>query len=528
MSDRADVCLLLEGTYPYVRGGVSSWVHQIITKLPELTFSLIFLGGSRSDYEGQRYELPENVVHLETHYMAEALVSSKAARRSGNPEQFARMSQMHEFLRQPESSAGMDSELLAQVFDSVSRADGITREDFLYSDESWRYVREQHYERCPQDSFVDYFWTVRIMHAPLFQLAEIARGVPEASVFHTISTGYAGLIGAFLAATRGLPLILSEHGIYTKERKIDLAQAEWISEAIKGLGGSLRDGLGYIRKLWIRFFEGLGRLTYQVADPIVSLYEGNRQRQLDDGAPADKTIIVPNGVNVQRFGPALDQRSDELPLVVGFIGRLVPIKDVKTFIRAMRVVCTALPRAEGWLIGSSEEEPEYTADCEALVTSLGLDQQVKFLGFQNVAEILPKLGVVVLTSISEALPLVILEGFAAGVPAVSTDLGACRELIEGRLPEDRALGPAGAVVDIADPEASGRAVIDLLGDSERWKQAQTAAVARVNRFYTQPMMMNAYRDIYERTLSTAGAAAAAERVAAGRTDEVFGGGGKES
>ncbi|MCG8421065.1 MAG: GT4 family glycosyltransferase PelF [Proteobacteria bacterium] len=513
MDKAADICLLLEGTYPYVRGGVSSWVHQIITKLPELTFSLVFLGGSRKDYEGQRYQLPDNVVHLETHYMAESLVSSRAARRRGDAEQFVRMRKMHEFLRDPDVEGSMSRDLLARVFGSISRQGGITREDFLYSDESWKYVREQHYLHCAEDSFVDYFWTVRIMHAPLFKLAEIAHNVPRASAFHTVSTGYAGLMGAVLAGTRSLPLILSEHGIYTKERTIDLAQAEWISDAIRGLGGSLTEGLGYIRKLWIRFFEGLGRLTYQMADPIVSLYEGNRQRQLNDGAPEERTVIIPNGVNVARFEQALADRASEVPKVVGFIGRLVPIKDVKTFIRAMGTVCTEIPDAEGWLIGSSEEEPEYTADCEALVESLGLSGKVKFLGFQNVAEILPKLGVVVLTSISEALPLVILEGFAAGVPAVTTDVGACRELIEGRLPEDRALGSAGSVVPIADPEASGRAVVALLGDEGEWKRAQGAAIARVNRFYTEPVMMNAYRDIYADALRKAGADEVAARVA---------------
>jgi glycosyltransferase involved in cell wall biosynthesis len=313
-----------------------------------------------------------------------------------------------------------------------------------------------------------------------------------------------------------LPLILSEHGIYTKERKIDLAQAEWISETLKGLGGSLGEGLGYIRRLWIRFFEGLGRLTYVVADPIVSLYEGNRQRQLADGAPEQRTIIVPNGVNIKRFSSALEKRPAGVPKIVGFIGRLVPIKDVKTFIRAMRTVCTEIPDAEGWLIGSSEEEPAYAADCEALVGSLGLTGRVKFLGFQNVADILPQLGVVVLTSISEALPLVVLEGFAAGVPAVSTDVGSCRELIEGRLPEDRALGHAGAVVSIADPEASGHAVVELLADEDRWRAAQKAGIERVNRFYTEPMMMNAYRDIYAGALRKAGAHEVAERVAGGK------------
>jgi glycosyltransferase involved in cell wall biosynthesis len=332
------------------------------------------------------------------------------------------------------------------------------------------------------------------MHMPLFTLAEIARGAPRARVFHSISTGYAGLLGAFLAALRSRPLILSEHGIYTKERTIDLAQAEWISERAPS------SAMGYIRALWIRFFEGMGKLTYQIADPIVSLYEGNRRRQIADGAPAERAMIVPNGVPLARFAPALARRPDSVPHTVGFIGRLVPIKDIKTFIRAMGAVCAAIPDAEGWLIGSAEEDPRYARECAALVDSLGLANRVKFLGFQDVTEILPQLGVLMLTSISEALPLVLLEGFAAGVPAVTTDVGACRELIEGRLPEDRALGAAGAVVSIADSEASGRAVVELLTDERRWRAAQSAAVSRVRRFYTEPIMLDAYRAIYRDAL----------------------------
>lgn len=505
----ADICLLLEGTYPYVRGGVSSWVHQLIRELPELRFSLVFIGSRREDYEGQRYELPPNVVHLEDHYLAGALQAPPPRLRPGNPDSFARMARLHDYLRHPESGGGSDAAraLIMQTLDDLGRPDGITREDFLCSEESWEHICDQYTRNCSQDSFVDYFWAVRIMHAPLFMLARVARTVPEARVFHTISTGYAGLLGVLLAGARNKPLILSEHGIYTKERKIDLAQAEWIAEASQGLGGSLDQGMGYVRRLWIRFFEGLGRMTYQVANPIVSLYEGNRQRQISDGAPEERTAIIPNGVKLERFAPALAQRPAKVPLVLGFIGRLVPIKDVKTFIRAMRTVCSELPEAEGWIIGGTEEEPAYAADCEALVDSLGLRDNVKFLGFQNVAEIFPRLGLVVLTSISEALPLVVLEGFAAGVPAVTTDVGACREMIEGRLPEDRDLGCAGAVVSIADPEASGRACLALLTDEDAWHRAQRAALERVRRFYTEPQMMAQYQHVYERALGQGTASA---------------------
>ena len=80
----------------------------------------------------------------------------------------------------------------------------------------------------------------------------------------------------------------------------------------------------------------------------------------------------------------------------------------------------------------------------SLVRSLGLENHVKFLGFQKVEDLMPKIGLIVLSSISEALPLVILEGYAAGVPTVSTDVGSCRQLIEGLGEEDRAWAAAAA------------------------------------------------------------------------------------
>ncbi|MCV5951315.1 GT4 family glycosyltransferase PelF, partial [Escherichia coli] len=68
------------------------------------------------------------------------------------------------------------------------------------------------------------------MHTPLWTLADLAEQLPPARVYHTVSTGYAGYLGAVLARRHHRPLVLSEHGIYTKERRIDLFSAQWISD----------------------------------------------------------------------------------------------------------------------------------------------------------------------------------------------------------------------------------------------------------------------------------------------------------
>lgn len=182
------------------------------------------------------------------------------------------------------------------------------------------------------------------------------------------------------------------------------------------------------------------------------------------------------------------------------IGRVVPIKDIKTYIRATRVMVNRRPDIEAWIAGPEEESPDYALECRELVKSLGLENNVKFLGFQKLTELLPKIGLMVLSSISEALPLVILEGYAAGVPTVSTDVGSCRQLVYGLDEEDRALGASGAVVGIADPQALAEAALHFFTDTEAWHKAAQAGILRVERYYTHPVMFGRYRAVYDTAL----------------------------
>ena len=501
-----DVTLLLEGTYPFVRGGVSSWVHQIVSGLGEYRFGLVFLGGRKEDYQGIQYKIPDNVAYLKTHYLMDFAPRRKPRRRKGNRRAFEHAEALHDVFRDP---GPQDSaELVRQVMSDLGQRGGIPMEDFLHSEAAWDQVARAYQKFCTDPSFVDYFWTVRNMHAPLFPLADMARTLPPTRMVHSVSTGYAGLLAAMIHQTRDIPFVLTEHGIYTKERKIDLAQATWIKEPDHTMGGSLTDDVSYIRRLWIRFFEQLGRLAYDAATPIVSLYEGNRQRQIDDGAPAERTRVIPNGIDMVRYEAALARREADPPPVAALVGRVVPIKDVKTFIRSMRTVCDRLPDAQGWIIGPEDEAPEYVQECRSLVQNLGLEGRVRFRGFQKIPEIMDQIGVLVLSSISEALPLVILEGFAGGVPTVATDVGACRELIEGAAEADRALGSAGAITPIADPQATGGAIIALLSNGERWRAAQAAGLERARRYYREELMYSAYRDIYATAMDAEPATAA--------------------
>jgi glycosyltransferase involved in cell wall biosynthesis len=118
---------------------------------------------------------------------------------------------------------------------------------------------------------------------------------------------------------------------------------------------------------------------------------------------------------------------------------------------------------------------------------------------------LPKVGLVVLSSISEALPLVILEGYAAGVPTLCTDVGSCRQLVHGLPGDDAALGASGRVVRIADPQAMADAALELLGDADAWQRASAAAIARVEKYYSQRMMFDRYQSLYDKNFAQSSA-----------------------
>jgi len=102
-----------------------------------------------------------------------------------------------------------------------------------------------------------------------------------------------------------------------------------------------------------------------------------------------------------------------------------------------------------------------------------------------------------LTSLREAQPLALLEAHACALPAVATDVGACREILEGGVPEDRAMGPSGIVTPVADPEGTARALIELGQDARRRERMGEAGLRRVARFYRKADTFAAYRRLYQ-------------------------------
>jgi glycosyltransferase involved in cell wall biosynthesis len=289
-------------------------------------------------------------------------------------------------------------------------------------------------------------------------------------------------------------VLLTEHGIYANERRIEIAMADWLHQESSNrlqLEKPARD----LKDVWVDAFSSYSLACYEAANRIVTLYGGNQQMQIAAGADPSRLEVIPNGVKYDQISQTTRTRTEHPP-TVALIGRVVPIKDIKTFIRSVAILRETVPDVRALVLGATDEDPDYAAQCEALVDHLGIRPSFTFAGNVSIADHLANIDVLVLTSISEAQPLVILEAGSAGVPSVATDVGACREMICGERAGVESLGPGGEIVPLSNPTATADAITRLLRDRAYWERASRSMRERVRLFYNKPALDAAYRDLY--------------------------------
>lgn len=497
IANEADICLILEGTYPFVKGGVSNWVYELIRVFPQFKFAIIFLGTRKADYEGLCYPISDNVVHIEPHFLFEMEKNPERMERikvASDKKVMKKVENMHNKFATFKSNP----EKISEFYELIHNEKEI-KKIFLRSKLSWDFILTKYKEKYANNSFFDYFWGVRNLHYPFWELGKVIDRIPKVKILHSASTGYAGLLGALLQTRYNIPFILTEHGIYAKERWIELMRNYFFEYIVEQYKTSKSDeGL---LSMWINFFSILSKMTYDAANPIISLFKEYEQRQINDGASPQKTKIISYGIDFNRY-PFLGKKEPNINKpIVALIGRVAPIKDIKTFIRASALIINRNPLVEAWIVGPEDEDLDYVRLCKSLVHMLGLNDKIKFLGYQKVMDIYPKVDLIISSSISEGTPFSILESFAVGIPVVATNVGGCYELIYGKNEEDKQLGVAGRIVNIADPDAIANASLSLLTDKTAWLSAQQVGLARVRKYYSMEELVHNYRLIYEEALS---------------------------
>lgn len=471
------VCLICEGSYPYVSGGVSGWVQMLCQNLPEMEFVIWSIATTRAEMSVYKYELPENVKEVRTIYLGEDSFQTR-----------------YKKIRLKKSEREV---LKALVTGGEREIDwqkalafiGIYREqlvDILMGEDFYRICLDSYRLSNQSQVFFEYLWNLRAMYFPFMKT--LTGELLEADVYHALSTGYAGILGSVASYATRKPLLLSEHGIYTREREEDIIRMEQLE--------------GEFKELWIDFFKKISRISYQQAKVVTSLFYVNKTLQIELGCPEEKIRVIPNGVAVEEYEHLSSKNKlEKTQLNIATVLRVVPIKDVKTMLLAYQYVKEELPNTQLAILGGYEENPAYYEECLELIQSLRIEN-VTFYGQVNIKDYLPDIDLLLLSSISEGQPLAMLEGMAAGIPFVSTNVGDCKGLLEGN-PGDT-LGKAGIIVPVMDSRAMAEAILTLAKNPVLRKEMGDIGKQRVKSYYQKEFFLRQYDALYQELYSETG------------------------
>ena len=462
------ICLILEGSYPYINGGVSTWMHQYITEMPEHEFVLWVIGAKASDRDRFVYQLPPNVVDVKQVFLDDAL----RVKPSGKFNHIFTDAEK-EALRRLISSDSPDWDLLFDMY-QVRRINPMS---YLKSQSFLDFLTESCRKEFPFVAFSDTFHSVRSRLLPVLHL--MGSPIPDADCYHAICTGYGGMLASMAAHIKKKPLLLTEHGIYTREREEEIIRAKWVAKAFKSH--------------WIKFFYMLSDLIYERAFRVTSLFTRAMHTQIDMGCDASKCKVIENGISYERLS-GIPLKEDDGTVDIGAVVRLAPIKDIKTMIYAFFELCARRDNVRLHIMGGVDDQ-DYADECYALVKQLGLDEKIIFTGRVNIIEYFEKLDFTLLTSISEGQPLSVLESFAARRPAVTTDVGCCNELLNGK-PGDT-LGKAGYFAPPMQREKLADAMERLCESRELRLQMGEIGQKRAYEHFRYEIMLTKYRNLYK-------------------------------
>jgi glycosyltransferase involved in cell wall biosynthesis len=297
---------------------------------------------------------------------------------------------------------------------------------------------------------------------------------PSRGVAHAVTGGLAVLPGLTARRFHGVPLLLSEHGIYLRERYLSYRAAPYRWP---------------VKALILGFFRLLATEGYRGADLITPCNRYNRRWEERGGCDPQRIRTVYNGVDPELFPYAGPE--PEVP-TLSWAGRVDPIKDLETLIQAFALVRAEIPNVRLRLFGAPPAGGEaYQERCRALAAELGVTTAVSFEGrIDTVRHAYAAGSVVMLSSISEGFPFSLIEAMACGRATVSTDVGGVRE----------AVADTGLVVPPRDPEAMARAAVGLLRDHRRRQELGDAARARVIDQFTLSRTVATFSTVYEALL----------------------------
>jgi glycosyltransferase involved in cell wall biosynthesis len=465
------IALMTEGTYPFAFGGVSVWCDQLIRGMPGYDFHLVALVATAA--EPAVWALPGNVVSMVKVPLwgpAPPAARRPAGRRAGLPLRLLR--QLIDILL--DSPAGAQQRfggVLRELHEYSARHGSLSTS--LASDKAVRLLAGAWRDRLPEaggrpaPTLHDAVTALQLLDHSLRPLCYPA---VQADLGHAVANGLSLLPALAAKWQHGVPVLLTEHGVYLREQYLQHRRSPYRWP---------------VKALYLRFLHYLCATGYQEAAAITPGNAYNRRWEERLGAEPSRIRTVYNGVDPACF-PAVDGEPG-VP-TISWVGRIDPIKDLETLLRAFALVHREMPAARLRLFGSAPPGGEaYLQRCQALAAELGIAGAATFEGrVADIRDAYQAGRIVVLCSVSEGFPYSLIEAMTCGRACVGTDVGGVTE----------ALGDTGLVVPPRSPERLARACITLLRDDRMRRRLGSAARARALEYFTVDEAINTFDEIY--------------------------------
>ena len=465
---RPRVLLTTEGTYPYAVGGVSSWCDLLVKNLDEFDWQVLPIVAPHG--RPPLFELPSH------------------ARQVGRIEVWSETLPMGRHLRPSERRAG--AELPAVLVRGLLGWNGDC--DSVVAGLVWcrthpAGVRRVFRSRRGWDSFL---WGLRRVLAeriaeagrpPALDMVEAAQlyqtlywvartaaePTPPTDVLHVTAAGWSAVPALVHKALHGTPMVLTEHGVFVREAYLAAVRSG--------------DSPGS-RFTATRLARGLARAAYAGADVVSPVTDVNGVWEEGLGIDRAKIHVLYNGLRQ----PAPPTPAPGRRVVVS-VGRIDPLKDVHTMLRVAKETLRHVPGAQFLHYGPVTEGQEaYGRSCDALHEQLGLGDRFRFMGRTKDPDgVVGDADVVLMTSISEGLPMSILEAMGQGRPVVSTGVGGVPDVVRG----------CGVVVPPGDVHGLAMAVTTLLRQPVLAERLGRRGHGRLGRIFNEAACVDGYRDL---------------------------------
>lgn len=474
-----------EGTYPYVTGGVSTWADLLMQEIKNVDFTLIPI--LMHPFVQLKFNIPSNVTQI----LNVPLWGTEEPIEYIRTDKFSKMYQI-KALTQVSPDIERLEPLMIMILDHIYKQKHdldalgdafVDFYDYFHKYDYYETFRSQALWEIYRNYYLEYYKGVDEDEPTVFDMIEGMRYLyrffisllpvlPEAHIYHSSAAAFCGLSCIVAKKKYGCKFLLTEHGVYIRE--------QYLAASRNQMPVRTKD-----------FMMGLitlvSELNFHFADVVSPVCDYNARWEKKWGTDESKIETIYNGIDISKFRNLGLKKETKRPIVV-MVARIDPLKDIETYIRTAAIVSKDIPDVLFKLYGPTLDK-DYYQTCVDLVAELGVGKNFEFSGLTSSPETAYNEGdVVMLTSISEAFPFVVIEAMACEKVVISSDVGGTKEVLEGY----------GYVIKPKDYQEFADKTSYILKNPDIAREMGLDAREKILTEFTIDDMVNNYSNLYKR------------------------------